>query len=188
LIEKEIFLLIELIFRILTGNQPGEKVLKRKCLMKKLNQLQRLFLIKVSKSYKTISYNKLYVISGYLPLDIKLKQIIDIYNIKSKNQLCLPDNKIQIKKPIKWYNKSNYKQRERIVLTELNDQKEIDFYEDGKTLAIYTDASKNDSIVGCSVVIYKNNKIKLMENYQLSVHCSVYQGELAAIDKAFDFN
>lgn len=59
----------------------AEKLNKTK--IKKFRKMQRLIAMRITKAYRTISYESVIVIAGLIPIDIKIKESINISNIKS---------------------------------------------------------------------------------------------------------
>lgn len=158
-------------------------VLNLRFFLNKINKLQRKFLLKISKAYRTVSYVKLYILTGCTPIQSKIEELIKINELKLKYELKISNEECyKLKKPIVWYKKDVYKDEEKINETE----KEIKEYENEESLVIYTDASKRNQAVACAIIIYRNEKILSTSVYKLFELCSVHQAELAAIQKALD--
>ncbi|KAG8230191.1 hypothetical protein J437_LFUL006123 [Ladona fulva] len=67
-----------------------------KILMKKLLSLQRNMLLLVSKAYRTVSGDALQVITGTLPIDLKVKERIQLYKWKKTKEIESNRGKITI--------------------------------------------------------------------------------------------
>ncbi|GBN43081.1 hypothetical protein AVEN_259971-1 [Araneus ventricosus] len=140
----------------------------------KLHSIQRMFLLKLSRSNKTTPTNALNVIIGIPPLHVVIKSLVTRFNIWKLRS----DRHIELTDPIK-----------------------LDFYRDIKGISsngkivtfekdfacdyvVYIDVSKIDGNVGFSVCIFERNSLLPVLWYKLNILNSVFQAELAAIDFA----
>jgi hypothetical protein len=67
----------------------AEKLNKTK--IKALRKIQRLISIRITKAYRTISYESAILIAGLIPIDKKIKEIVDLSNIKSSDSQTIYD-------------------------------------------------------------------------------------------------
>ncbi|GBM32411.1 hypothetical protein AVEN_239801-1 [Araneus ventricosus] len=140
----------------------------------KLHSIQRMFLLKLSRSHKTTPTNALNVILGIPPLHAVIKSLVNRFNIwklRSDLHIELMDPlKLDCYRAIKG-NPSN----EKIVILEK------DFICD---YVVYTDGSKIDGNVGFSVCIFERDSLLPAHCNKLNIFNAVFQVELAAIEFA----
>jgi hypothetical protein len=67
----------------------AEKLNKTK--IKALRKIQRLISIRITKAYRTISYESAILIAGLIPIDKKMKEIVDLSNMKSSDSQTIND-------------------------------------------------------------------------------------------------
>ena len=153
---------------------------KYKCVQKKLNQIQRLLAQQASKAFKTTSLNATQVIAGFMPLDIKIRQLASIGRTKRSSTLdSLPSDRT-LQRRHDFYALPHPATRNPETVTYDG------VYARGSQsrLEIFTDGSKIDNKVGAGVVFYVNDieisKLKL----KLADYCSVQQAEMLAISEA----
>ena len=140
---------------------------------KKLNQIQRHFLLFATKAYKTVSYNALQAIACAMPLDPAVLLHNDLKAI-SKGQ---PTNAVI---PL-------LKRTEKPTTTKRIHPKDnpikIDFTGTvgNADYLIFTDGSKTENHVGAGMVAERNSKEIFINIKRLDLECSVFQAELLGI-------
>ncbi|GIX87724.1 uncharacterized protein CDAR_617111 [Caerostris darwini] len=127
-----------------------------------------------------VSTEALQVLAGIPPIDIYLKHIKKLHNIKmgqsevSIHGLSIQPNSINIRKPfIHSWNK-----------TTLNWTL---FSDNLQGTLIYTDGSKMNNQVGGAFVVLEQDRGTCFQKYRISNSATVFMAELVAIDKAIDF-
>jgi ribonuclease HI len=134
----------------------------------KLQQIQRSFLIFITKVYRTVSHEALSETAGIMPIEQAIHLYKDVRAI-SRGQ---PTN---------------------AVITELkkieipNKTREIHPKESNANVAIYTDGSKTEKHVGANMVAAKNSCEIHIETQRLHITCTVFQAELCGIIMAVDW-
>ncbi|GBL87593.1 hypothetical protein AVEN_165196-1 [Araneus ventricosus] len=140
----------------------------------KLNSIQRIFLLKLSRAYKTTPTNSLSILLGIFPLHLVTKSLFIRFNI--------------------WKLRSD-------KFRELIDPISLDFYRDINSISsnrkiiicevftdydyeVYTDLSRIGDNVGFSVCFFERNSLLPVFCYKMNSFNSVFQAELAAINFA----
>ena len=142
----------------------------------KLQQIQRAYLLFITKAYKTVSNEALSTIAGVMPIE----QAIQLHQDKRAIARGKPTNAVitalkYVETPTKnrdIHPKDNY------VKLDLSGS-------EGKASAtIYTDGSKTENHVGASVVVLKDSKETHINIARLNADCTVFQAELYGISMA----
>lgn len=163
---------------ILYGCSVWARALCLKANKRRIARLQRQFLLRIAKAYRTVSYNSLYVITDVLPLDLKIWELSNFIYYRRKGHL--PRNRaIPLDVPRPFYTLRHPSRRSSldVMISEEEDQ-------DTDGLRIYTDGSKIESGVGCAYVSYVGSTEQCSELFRLGAECSVFQAELLAIERA----
>jgi hypothetical protein len=137
--------------------------------------LTKLNNIRITKAYRTISYESAILIAGLIPIDKKIKEIVDLSNIKSSDSQTINDlNSQYLEKKVN-HNLSPHPANNTIISIK-------NIYNDSEyKLKIFTDGSKDDTNVGFAfTVFYENREIHFCK-HRIGVLCSVFQSELLAI-------
>ncbi|XP_023244577.1 uncharacterized protein LOC111642457 [Centruroides sculpturatus] len=165
---------------------------------RKLLSAQRLSAISITKAYRTAPGDALLVIADLIPIDLKIKERIwKYYQIKyainniSKDNFDKTIQKIGIKEPA-------------IEISNIITKEKLDYYpnihvfhptislpikltenlDNNNNIKIYTDGSKTDTGVGCSVVVRENKKNIHQAHYKLATYCTINQSESLVIFNA----
>jgi ribonuclease HI len=151
--------------------------------IKKLKKVQRLYAIKMIRSYRTTSYESAVTIAGIKPIDLKLNEVLNINKLKSANCVevggLLSDS---LERKIKVSQRPHPSRAPKIVF--INSENASINYD----FEIYTDGSKVETNVASAFCVYKNqNEIK-NEMFRIGPFCSVFQSELIAIKKSIECN
>jgi ribonuclease HI len=145
----------------------------------KLQQIQRSFLIFITKAYKTISQEALSAIAGIMPIEQAMhvyKNIRAISRGNPTNTVITELKKIEIPTKIKGIHpKDNH------ICVDLSGS-------EGKAnVIIYTDGSKTENHVGASMVAVKGSREIHINTQRLNIACRVFQAELYGISMAVDW-
>nr|XP_013189923.1 unnamed protein product [Amyelois transitella] len=149
---------------------------------KQLNAVQRGFAQKIYRAYRTVSLNSALVLSGLLPLDLRIREAASLYKIKKGAPLPeLPGREIE--RPAPAMEAPHPAEHIDLDFVCLEDQGQVDSSSDFD-VRIYTDGSKIDGRVGAALSIWKGQAETRSVKLSLPSYCSVYQAELLAICEA----
>jgi len=145
----------------------------------KLQQIQRSFLIYITKAYKTVSHEALSAIAGIMLIEQAMHLYIDIREISRgipTNAVITELKKIEIPTKIRGIHpKDNH------IPVDLSGS------EGNANVIIYTDGSKTENRVGASMVAVKDSRKIHINTQTLSIICTVFQAELYGIIMALDW-
>lgn len=146
---------------------------------KLLQKLQRPFLLRISRCYKTTPTSSLFTLTGIPPLNIQIKYDSlqsKLLNINTNS--CIFENKrISEKRPtthLAPYNRN-------FNITTFNPKSKRDQFE------IYTDGSKSEDGVGYAFLVLKNNNEIYNQQIKLHNNNSIFQAEYQAILSALQW-
>ncbi|XP_052741604.1 uncharacterized protein LOC128198763 [Bicyclus anynana] len=150
-----------------------------------LNGLQRGYAQKICKAYRTVSLTSALVLSGLLPLDIRVQEAAQLYLAKKgKSKDFLPPGR----EMEQWVHYLD--QPHPSTLTETNyeiletlDEETINSHHVTGPI-IYTDGSKIDGKVGAALTWWENGAETKFQQFKLDPACTVFQAELYALHKA----
>jgi hypothetical protein len=147
-----------------------KNVVNKFCYKAKLIGIQRLINIRIAKAYCTVSNEALCIITGLLPLNIKIEETGKYYEI-TKDKGIKYDREMEVKN---WNHLANH-------------IKIIEGHEESlHYIQAYTDGSKSDIGVGSGIAIYSENNLTATLKYRLHGRCSNNQAEQMAILKALE--
>ena len=104
--------------------------------------MQRLITTRKAKAYRTASNDALCIITGVIPIHIKIKETAELYKIvrgKIHKNLQIDHDKL----PKQWFHPAD-----RIIATDTENTQEV-----STPINIYTDGSKSEQGVGAGIVI-----------------------------------
>ncbi|GFX42908.1 putative 115 kDa protein in type-1 retrotransposable element R1DM [Trichonephila clavipes] len=147
---------------ILYGSRVLGEALKRKMNSKYLRRIQRRILLRVICGYRTISYDSVYAISGFPPIDITILHDIAFRENLSASSISNYDC---ILSPFFIPHPS---ERNAINIVQFSDKSTEDF-----PVICYTDGSKIDGRVGFAFVVFRSGVES--ENFQFRIRdeCTV---------------
>jgi len=159
---------------IMTYGAPvWEEAVNKQTLLRKMQSTQRLINIKITKSYRTISYEASCVMAGALPIGILIAGKAQMYRIKQGLENCEQAYDMPLP-PSEWPHPA-----QRVTIEETKEKTKY-------PIEIYTDGSKVESKVGAGVVIYLKKQLVKRCKYKLHSCCSNNQAEQTAILKALE--
>jgi len=145
----------------------------------KLQQIQRSFLIFITKAYKTVSREALSAIAGIMPI----KQAVHLYKDIRAISTGSPTNgvinelkKIEIPTKIR-----GIRPKDNHIPLDLSRS------EGNANVIIYTHGSKMENHVGASMVAVKGSKEIHINTQRLSIMCTVFQAELYGVSMTVDW-
>ena len=148
-----------------------KSVLNRPCYKAKLVRIQRLINIRIAKAYRTISNDALCIITGLMPIIIKIEEATKYHEI-TKGEGSLYDRDMEVKN---WIHPAKH-----ITI--------IDGHEDSTHyIHAYRGGSKNEAGVGSGIAIYSGNSLKATLKYRLNEKCINNQAEQMAILKGLEY-
>ncbi|GBO39300.1 hypothetical protein AVEN_17203-1 [Araneus ventricosus] len=147
--------------------------------IKRLHTIQRVFLIKLLRPYRTTATQALSILSGIPPLHVTAKMEylrFQIWTCRSKGL----DGVIDLFKLDKFEKLTEFPLNTRVL--ELRDKVQDSHFE------VYTDGSKVDGDVGFSVCILHGEIQHKIICKKLQLQNTVFQAELAALGEAVDWD
>ena len=136
-------------------------MLNMSCYKSKLIRIQRLINIRIAKVYCMVSNEALCVITGLIPINIKIEEIGKYYDI-TKGKGTQYDKEMEVKN---WIHPAKH-----IKIIEGQEHST-------HSIQAYTDGSKGDKGVGSGIAIFSGNEIIATLKYRLNGHCSNNQAE-----------
>ncbi|XP_023936910.2 uncharacterized protein LOC112045076 [Bicyclus anynana] len=131
----------------------------------------------MTKSYRTVSLNAAMALAGILPLDLRIREAASLYEAKrGVSERLLGDREMDGRMPYP-------AGRLCLRFTSLVDRDDLE-RNNAQGVRIFTDGSKIDGKVGASISIWNREAETKAVKLKLSAHCSVYQAELLALDRA----
>ena len=136
-------------------------------------RVQRLINIKMAKAYRTTSSEALCILTGMMPINIKLEEVVKRYNINKKmgSQTFVLDSAVELKH---WLHPAD-----AVTIKEVAGNEEA-------SVQAYTDGSKHGQGVGSGAAIFIGNEIVAQIKLKLDNRCSNNQAEQLAIVKALE--
>ncbi|GFY06068.1 putative 115 kDa protein in type-1 retrotransposable element R1DM [Trichonephila clavipes] len=152
------------------GSQIWGSALKKKINGRLLRKIQRRILLRVISGYRTISYEAVFAISGFPPIDIFIIRNNE-FKIATKNctNKCL-DGSLRVSE--------HPHPSERFPLNLVNYRKNI---ENNFPVVCFTDGSKINTKVGLAFVIFQDFIEIGTRQFRIRDECSVFQAELLCI-------
>lgn len=152
-----------------------------------LDSLQRGFAQKICKAYRTVSLTSALILSGLLPLDLRIKEVASLYMAKKgfSTDYVPPGRRLEQR-----LSAAGQPHPSHLITTE------YELLEDMKpeTLVnhniagpqIYTDGSKIENKVGAALTWWEGGQEHSCATFSLDPTCTVFQSELYALHKAVD--
>lgn len=155
------------------------KGLNRKGSVKLLLSMQRQILLRVCKTYRTVSNNSLYILANVLPLDLRIKEVAEVSFVKRTHTLSgfeesIPDALYHAPMPV---SEREHPSKRHIPNVSFEQSSTL-----GIGSEIFTDGSRlEDGSVGCALVRYENGTEKYHRKFKLARCCSIFQAEALAV-------
>ncbi|XP_072948186.1 uncharacterized protein [Epargyreus clarus] len=152
-----------------------------------LEALQRGFAQKTCKAYRTVSLTAALVLSGLLPLDLRIHESASLYRAKKNISLDYIPPGRKLERMVRHEDLPHPS-----TLTTINYQ--VLESVDPQTMAthrvvgpqIYTDGSKIEGMTGAALTWWEDGKETSFSTYSLDSSCTVFQAELYALHKAVE--
>jgi len=145
----------------------------------KLQQIQRTFLIFLTKAYRSVSLDALQAIAGLMPIEQAVslyKDIRAISRVQPTNAVIFQLRKIET--PIKTKGTHPIDRYLHVELTGVEGIAEV---------TVYTDGSKTEQHVDAGMVAVKDSREIHTETQRLNNECTIFQAELCGIRMAIDW-
>ena len=156
---------------LLYGVPVWKNVMNKYCYKAKLIRIQRLINIRIAKAYRTVSNEALCIITGLIPINIKIEETGKYYEI-TKGKGIHYDREMEVKN---WDHPAK-----QVKITEAHE-------ESSQYIQAYTDGSKSEVGVGSGIAIFSGNNLKMTLKYRLHKHCSNNQAEQMAVLKTLEY-
>lgn len=158
---------------ILYGSRVWGMTLKKKINYKYLRRIQRRILLRVICGYRTVSYDSVYAISGFPPIDIAILHNIELKNnisvsISSDYDCDLPSSVLP-----------HPSERNAINIIQFSNKTTDDF-----PIICYTDGSKIDGKVGLAFVVFRDGYEIEHHQFRIRDQCTVFIAELLCLNFA----
>ncbi|KAL0852476.1 hypothetical protein ABMA28_000643 [Loxostege sticticalis] len=149
---------------------------------KHLNEVQRGFAQKIIKAYRTTALNSALILSGLLPLDLRIREAASLYEIKrGYSRRVVGDRMVENVVP---YTRAPHPVAQVAL--------QFGMIEDGAELArraddgaqVFTDGSKIQGKVGAALSIWRDGVETTVKKLKLEKYCTVFQAELLALARA----
>lgn len=151
-------------------------------IQKQLNVAQRGFAQKLSKAYRTVSLNAALLLSGLLPLDLRVREAASLYEAKKgKGVPLLGDRVIERMAPVA--KAPHPAEQESIAFERVTNEEQYQGCENLE-MRIFTDGSKIEGKVGAALSIWSGAEETKTLKLALPHYCTVYQAELLALNRA----
>lgn len=156
-----------------------QNILHKKWVQNKLIQIQRGFILRITKAYRTTSTDAALVIAGIPPLFLTAMAKAEISNVKRNGIFIEQESYLEVEKRSHFQLTGHPKDFHRASNT-CTDRHEYNIYTDGSRLQKENDVT----LVGCAFVTYYNTTEVHSATFRLAPMCSVFQAELFAILQA----
>ena len=137
-------------------------------------RVQRLINIRTAKAYHTVSNEALCILTGLIPIDIKIVEAFQFYHLTKGNQKeeALVDCDMEAK----------YWQHPAETITFITGNNE-----ETSTIQVFNDGSKSEQGVGAGIAIFKSGTHITSLQYKLNKRCTNNQAEQLAILRALEY-
>nr|XP_037877477.1 uncharacterized protein LOC119631031 [Bombyx mori] len=156
---------------------------ERVSVRKSLGVVQRGFVQKLCRAYRTVSLNAGLLLTGLLPLDLRVKEAATLYMArKGYPTAIIGDWEIERMEPVTVMEHP----AERLIIKyeNLENDEQTKIAIDKCNVQFYTDGSKIDGFVGAAYTKWIEGKEQKHKKLKLMSCCTVFQAELFAINSA----
>lgn len=160
----------------------GHRQQKKLGVRKQLDAVQRGFAQKICKAYKTVSLNSALLLSGLLPLDLRIQEAASLYEAKrGKPQPHIGDRQLETKAP--YTSATHPAESKRLSFQLLENEEGMEPMEN----QLFTDGSKIEGKVGASLSCWNSGAETKAQKFKLETYCTVFQAEMLAVLKATEY-
>lgn len=156
--------------------------------IRKLEQFQRKFVNKIAKAYRTVTLEASQAIANIIPLDLKIKELVNIQQVKTTKLCPLVDEQMEYQKPIRFTELAHPAERISIQFSRIHSQEELNekLPNTSECTTYYTDGSLINGKTGAAWLLSRveprsESDILASELIKLNRNCSVFQCELTAL-------
>ena len=157
---------------------------KKIMVQKQLNTIQRGFVQKICKSYRTVSLEAALALTGILPLDLRALENAQLYEIKRGKPLeGVADREFERRT---CYTQAPHPAELTKISFECLESLDEENLQNHDVIGphIYTDGSKIEGKVGAALTWWREGSESRFSTFRLEPFCTVFQAEMFAIYKA----
>ncbi|KAI2795584.1 hypothetical protein BLOT_016631 [Blomia tropicalis] len=158
----------------------SEEALKRKYNVKALRQMQRGFLLRICRAYRTTSYEALCTLAATTPIELRLQELSELGMVKNTGKFF--DTEIERKQLQTLHPATQIHKFVRLPNRRLEHH-----IPDWATSVCYTDGSRTETHTGSGFVAYQNSETVHTGQFLLPRACCNFQAELIAIKKCLEY-
>lgn len=161
----------------------------KRTVIRKLTAAQRPFLLKCTRAYRTTANTAISAIAGISPLDLRVKQISQVYAVKKTHKLRghLPSDR-RLEAQIAVADLPHPALRLPAKVTIEGSRTSPPKAPPTSDINLYTDGSKTDNGVGAAFfAVAANGTVLKRKKLRLENYCSIYQAEQLAIAEALQW-
>lgn len=155
---------------------------RKQCVKKQLDAMQRGFVQKIIKSYRTVFLNSALLLAGMLPLDIRVREAALLFELK-KGVCRRVIGDRDMEEPVNYTDMPHPADQMNLQFKCLNGDAEME-QQNNFDLKIFTDGSKIQGKVGAALSVWDNDSEIKTRKFKLEHLCIVYQAELLALHEA----
>ncbi|CAK1541875.1 unnamed protein product [Leptosia nina] len=157
------------------------QAVSKKCVKVQLDRIQRMFLQKMCKAYRTASLHSVRILTGVIPLNLRIEEAAVLYRVK-RGLMPPPYLDASMVTRTKPTDLPHPADEPRLSFEHYKTELRLD--EQADATNIYTDGSKTDDGVGAAVVLRRLDKELKTVKIKLATYCTVFQAEMVALHKA----
>jgi ribonuclease HI len=147
---------------------------KKECNRAKYIRVQRHISLRIAKAYRAISQEALYILTGLTPINIKIEEVVTLYNITTGRI----NQKYQINKAV---NPRNWPHPADILsVSDAKDDGEESLWQ------VFTDGSKSEQGVGSGVAVFTGQELTEQLKFKLDNRCCNNQAQQLDVLKALE--
>lgn len=149
-----------------------------------LNTIQRGFAQKICRAYRTVSLHAALVLAGLLPLDLRIREHAELYELKRGRPLEQAAGR-QMESRVSYEKAPHPAKRPCLTYEILDDMTETTLELHGvRGPHIFTDGSKIEGKVGAAITWWREGVEVKSSRFRLEPFCTVFQAEMYALQAA----